>query len=167
MQKQFVNSSFFHARLCKKDKWAFSLLYDTYSAALYGWIENILVEHKELASQILNDVFLMVWNTISSYDRRNQKLFIWMLNITKSMTVAAMQRLDKWPSSTTLDDIATGLRKILPHLEDGPRQVFELMYYKEYTKAETALALNISVETADKLYKAALMQLQIYLTSNL
>lgn len=167
MQRQFVNSQFFHARLCKKDKWAFSLLYDTYSAALYGWIENILAEHKGLASQILHDVFLMVWNTISSYDRRNQKLFVWMLNITKSMTVAAMQKLDKWPSTTTLDDISGGLRKILPRLEDGPRHVFELMYYKEYTKAETALALNISVETADKLYKAALMQLQIYLTSNL
>jgi RNA polymerase sigma-70 factor (ECF subfamily) len=54
--------------LKKCDQDAVAVLYDNYSAALLGVIFRI-VDNKEAAEDILQEVFIKIWKNISSYDR--------------------------------------------------------------------------------------------------
>ena len=55
---------------------AFSYLYDNYSAALYGIILSI-VPDRDLANDVLQEVFVKVWKQITTYDETKGKLFTW------------------------------------------------------------------------------------------
>ncbi|MEQ3690876.1 MAG: sigma factor, partial [Flavobacterium sp.] len=51
--------------LLKKDNNSFTLLYDNYSKSLYGVIYN-LIRNKEEAEDVLQEVFVKIWNNIDS-----------------------------------------------------------------------------------------------------
>ena len=69
--------------LKSKDRDALEYLYDHYSGALLGVIARIL-KKEELAEEVLQDVFLKIWDRIASYDASKGKLFTWMLNIARN-----------------------------------------------------------------------------------
>ena len=53
--------------LLKKDDKSFTLLYDNYSKSLYGVIFN-LIKNREEAEDVLQEVFVKIWNNIESYN---------------------------------------------------------------------------------------------------
>lgn len=118
--------------LFKKDKAAFSFLYDTYSPALHGSIIEI-VANKELAAKILLEAFMTAWNIIDSYDKTKQGLFTWMLHIARSIALRTMRSIGAWPDAAQLEEISGGMRNVLRRMDNGSKQVIELMYYKGYT----------------------------------
>lgn len=72
--------------LKERDQNAFSYLYDNYSKALFGIIYNI-VGNTEEAEDILQIVFLKIWNSFSTYDKSKGRLYTWMLNITRNSAI--------------------------------------------------------------------------------
>ena len=74
------------ALLLQQNNQAFSYLYDNYSPALFGIISQI-VPDRELASDILQDVFINIWRKIGSYDNTKGRLFTWMLNIARNAAI--------------------------------------------------------------------------------
>ena len=79
--------------LKNKEQHAFNYLYDNYSPALYGIIYK-MVENKELAEDILQDTFIKIWNNFSNYDSIKGRLFTWMLNITRNLTIDSLRSKD-------------------------------------------------------------------------
>ena len=77
-------------RLQHQDQQAFSYLYDNYSAALNGIIYR-MVENRELAEDILQEVFIKIWNNILHYDAGKGRLFTWMLNIARNLTIDTLR----------------------------------------------------------------------------
>ena len=77
-------------QLQSKDQQAFSYLYDNYSGALNGVIYR-LVEDKELAEDILQEAFIKIWNNFSSYDTTKGRLFTWLLNLTRNLTIDTLR----------------------------------------------------------------------------
>ena len=69
-----------------KDTQAFSYLYDNYSAAIMGVIYK-MTENTELSEDILQEVFIKIWNNFDNYDSSKGKLFTWMLNIARNLTI--------------------------------------------------------------------------------
>ncbi len=65
---------------------AFNYLYDHYSASLYSVILNI-VPDKELANDVLQEVFLKIWRQIDTYDTTKGRLFTWMLNVARNASI--------------------------------------------------------------------------------
>lgn len=55
------------ALLQQRNEKAFGYLYDNYSGALYG-IVNSIVTDKEIANDVLQNVFVNIWRKIESYD---------------------------------------------------------------------------------------------------
>jgi RNA polymerase sigma-70 factor (ECF subfamily) len=53
--------------LKEKNETGFHHLYDHYSGALYGVIFRI-VQSKEYTEEIIQDVFVKIWNSIHQYD---------------------------------------------------------------------------------------------------
>ena len=72
------------------DQSAFSYLYDHYSGALYGVIFKIIGE-RALAEDILQEAFVKIWSNFSSYDSSKGRLFTWMLNITRNLTIDTLR----------------------------------------------------------------------------
>jgi len=74
------------SRLLQKDQQAFSYLYDNYAGALNAVIYRI-VEEKELAEDILQEAIIKIWNNFTSYNKSKGRLFTWMVNITKNLSI--------------------------------------------------------------------------------
>ena len=46
-----------------------------------------MLESRELSEDILQEAFLKIWNNFSNYDSTKGRLFTWMLNITRNLTI--------------------------------------------------------------------------------
>ncbi|UAY52848.1 RNA polymerase sigma factor [Ferruginibacter albus] len=74
------------ACLQQNDKYAFSYLYDNYAPALNGIIIKVAMD-KTISEDILQEVFIKIWNNFSSYDSFKGRLFTWMAIIARNTTI--------------------------------------------------------------------------------
>ena len=65
---------------------AFSRLYTMYSEAIYGIIYSIVLD-ENTAEEVLQDVFVKVWNNASSYSINKGRFFTWLLNIARNTAI--------------------------------------------------------------------------------
>ena len=163
--------------LKKRDQVAFSYLYDNYSGALYSIILQI-VQNTELASDVLQEVFINIWRKIESYDPSRGRLFTWMLNITRNASIDTLRsksyqnsqknqglsenvNINSQVTQTNIDNI--GLNRILAKLKPEHRVLIELAYFKGYTHEEIAQIEDIPLGTVKTRIRNALLQLKEYM----
>lgn len=164
------------AALQRKDRSAFEYLYDHYSGALLGVISRI-IKKEELAEEILQDVFLKVWDRIETYDASKGKLFTWMLNIARNQAIDKT-RSKEFSKGKKTDDIETlvskvdkrefsetkveaiGLQDLLNSLPEEQRFVIDQHYLKGYTQAEMAEEFNLPLGTVKTRMRLAMIELR-------
>lgn len=168
--------------LQSRDQQAFSYLYDNYSAALNGVIYR-MVENRELAEDILQEAFVKIWNNFSSYDTGKGRLFTWMLNITRNLTIDTLRSKgykkqakissDENSVSNFTDDSriserfdAMGLRKQLANLKPEQRSIIDLAYFNGYTQDEISKELGIPLGTVKTRMRSAIIELRKLLEYN-
>lgn len=162
--------------LQRKDQQAFSYLYDNYSAALYGVIFK-MVEDKELSEDILQEAFVKIWNNFSSYDNTKGRLFTWILNLARNLTIDTLRskgykqqskiRGDE-NSVNNLSDKSSdigrfdslGIRKHLSLLKTDQKQIIDLAYFGGLTQEEIATQLSIPLGTVKTRMRAAIIELR-------
>ena len=163
------------AGLRHQDQAVFRYLYTHYSAALYGCILPI-VQQEDLAGEVLQDVFLKIWQNIGHYDESKARLFTWMARIARNAAIDAKRRQQQKKqqpnqSQAELDDQAhslepfiegIGLDKLLAELQEEQRQVLQLLYYQGYTQVETAEKLQIPLGTVKSRLRLAIIKLRNY-----
>ncbi|MEO6454356.1 MAG: sigma-70 family RNA polymerase sigma factor [Ginsengibacter sp.] len=159
-----------------KDTQAFSYLYDNYSAALYGVIYK-MVEDKELAEDILQEAFVKIWNNFTTYDIIKGRLFTWMLNIARNLTIDTLRSkgykkqnkiqnnninvdnfVDHSDTAERFDSL--GIRKHLTHLNNDQKQIIDLAYFSGFTHEEIAKHLSIPLGTVKTRMRAAIFELR-------
>ncbi len=153
---------------------AFSYLYDHYSGSLYAIILNI-VPDRELANDLLQEVFIKVWKQIESYDSTKGRLFTWMLNVARNASIDAIRSKNYQQSQknkeltenvysqagsiqTNTDKI--GLKKIVYKLKEEYRVLVELSYFEGYTQDEISKMLQIPLGTVKTRLRNAMIQLK-------
>ncbi|HNP49634.1 MAG TPA: sigma-70 family RNA polymerase sigma factor, partial [Bacteroidia bacterium] len=72
--------------LSNREEKGIEILYDNYSAALYGVIHRI-VQQDEIAEDVLQETFLKIWNNFGQYDSAKGRLFSWMINIARNASI--------------------------------------------------------------------------------
>ena len=159
-----------------KDQHAFSYLYDNYSAALYGIVIKVL-GREEVAHDVLQEVFVKIWQKIDHYDSQKGKLYTWMLHIARNTAIdtlrsSAFQKArstlefeknalsDKSSFSTVTPVEHLGLKKIVQQLKDKYKEIIDLAYFKGYTQEEIAAELEIPVGTVKTRSRNALIELK-------
>lgn len=162
------------ALLQSKDKNAFAILYDNYSAALYGVIIKI-IRIEEIAQDVLQDSFIKIWKNIESYNAEKGTLFTWILNISRNTALDKLrskeykQIIQNKPIETSViktdDENAIpidhiGLRKVVEQLKSEHQEVIEIIYFKGYTHTEAAEVLNLPLGTLKTRVKIALRELR-------
>ena len=168
--------------LQRRDQQAFSYLYDNYAGALNGIIYR-LVEDRELSEDILQEVFLKIWNNFASYDTRKGRLFTWMINIARNLTIDTLRSKEyKKQGKISGDEISVsnfsadskimekfdglGLRKQLLNLKPEQRSIIDLAYFKGFTQDEIARELSIPLGTVKTRMRAAILELRKILQFN-
>ena len=164
------------AALKGRDKTAFEYLYDNYSAALNGIIFRI-VNDEDTSNDILQDVFVKIWQNFSSYDATKGRLFTWMANIARNASIDytrsgnfkisnKIQNVDDSVSkintlmstSSRVDHI--GIDEVVNRLKPEFRQLIDLAYFAGMTHEEISKHLNLPLGTVKTRIRSALMQLR-------
>lgn len=71
------------ARVSTQDRDAFSTLYDATSSKLYGIILRIL-KRRDLADEVMQDVYVKVWQRASEFDSDRASPITWMAIIARN-----------------------------------------------------------------------------------
>ncbi len=160
--------------LKKKDKEAFSYLYDKYSGALFGVVIKILSD-QELSEDVLQEVFVKIWQAMENYDAKKGSLFTWMLNIARNKSIDKLRSKKTRPEIQDIDQIVytidnshnhqnniqtIGMREIVNKLNPEYQKVIHAIYFIGYTQEEASKELNIPLGTVKTRARAALKELR-------
>jgi len=160
----------------ERNQKAFAYLYDNYSKALFGVINNI-VNNQEESEDVLQNSFLKIWNNFDSYDASKGRLYTWMLNISRNMAIDCTRSKhekikNKIQESTDavyhknklfVEDNShesIGLKEMVDGLKSDQREIIELAYYQGYTQDEISKELNLPLGTVKTKVRQALLSLR-------
>jgi len=162
------------ALLKQRQQNAFGYLYDHYSGALYNVILAIISD-RELASDVLQEVFIKIWKQAESYDATKGRLFTWMMNIARNASIDLLRsksyqnsRQNRELSETVYDSAGVtatnidliGLRKLVHSMKEEYKVLVELSYFKGFTQDEISKMLDIPLGTVKTRLRGALLQLR-------
>jgi len=155
---------------------AYHYLYLHYRGSLYNIILQLIAD-KETASDVLQEVFVTVWQQIDKYDTTKGRLFTWLLRITRNAAInklrskdyksqAKNDHIDNYVSTIEInnDNInfinQIGLRQQVHLLREDYKNVIELAYFNGFTQEEVAKALDIPLGTVKTRLRNALLELR-------
>ena len=154
------------------------LIYDKYSGALYGVILRIL-KNEELASEILQDTFVKVWQKRTYYNPEKSRLFTWMMSIARNLSINALNSkaqkdrekihpLDNsvyyMNSPYSINEDSIDVENLMGKLNEKYRNVIDLAYFQGYTQKEIAEKLNMPLGSVKSCVKIALRELKNFYT---
>lgn len=142
---------------------AFERIYQLYSESTYGIIYSI-VKDTAIAEELLQDVFLKIWNNASSYNPDKGRFFTWVLNIARNASIDKLRSKDfknarlNLKSDNFVDILeansnisgkmdAIGLQKYIDILGPVCKKLIDLLFFKGFTQKETAEELAIPLGT--------------------
>lgn len=173
------------ARMARGDARAFEQLYDRSSALLYTLALRIL-EDRDEAADLLQEVFGEVWRKGKHYEAGRGSPMAWLITLTRSRAIDRLRSRSARGHGATdsLDQVkAADLRtdgpgpfearaevelqglvgKALGELPEAQRQALELAYYEGLSHAEIAARLNQPVGTIKTRIKLGMSKLRITL----
>lgn len=161
--------------LLQQDEKGFNYLYDNYAPAIYGTIARI-VNEKEYADEIIQDVFVKIWKNIRQFDPEKGRLYTWMINLARNTAIdyvrsksfrnqqknqgipESVNDSELYATTSKVDHI--GLKEVLAQMKAEWRELIELAYYKGHTQQEIAERLNIPIGTVKTRIRSALIELR-------
>ncbi len=164
--------------LQQREKIAAEALYDMYSASLFGVIVRI-VNDEAIAEDILQDTFVKVWNSFSSYSTEKGRLFTWMVNIARNLAIDKVRSKDfkNQTKNQELENNVTfideqrntvykpellGVKDLVEQLKPEQKSILDLVYFKGYTHVEAADELGVPLGTIKTRLRMAIIQLRKY-----
>lgn len=162
--------------LRQQSQQAFNYLYRQYSAVLYGVISRVVYD-EQTAQDVLQEVFLKIWNNIGQYDAKKGRIYTWMLNIARNSAIDKLRSKGEIMKGKiqTGDDVvnnlsgrmkteqmtdAIGLRKMVANLKPEYETIISLAYFKGYTLDEISKTLSMPLGTVKTRMRYAIKQLR-------
>lgn len=163
--------------LRNRDKTGFDILYQNYSNAIYGIVIRMLRDADE-SQDMLQEVFIKIWNKIGSYDQDKGKLFTWMANLTRNLVIDRIRSADyknhtlknfvrddkvsvvDRKHQSTLETDGIGLRGLVLDLKPDLKILIQKIYFEGYTQADLAEELDIPLGTLKTRVRAAIKALR-------
>jgi RNA polymerase sigma-70 factor (ECF subfamily) len=158
-------------QLKNKDERALSLLYDTYSGAIYSVILKMIKDEGK-AQNILQDTFMTVWNKAESYNSEKGRFYTWVYRIAKNKVLNVLRKTDPLIQTDDFsvydnkeDDISIDpeyleLNGAVTKLEKHHKVAIELVYFKGLTHREAHEEMNVPLGTFKSYIRQALKQLR-------
>ncbi len=162
--------------LRNREKIAVEALYDMYSSSLYGVIVRIIID-TDTAEDVLQDTFVKIWHSFSSYSAEKGRLFTWMVNIARNLAIDKIRSKDfknhnknqelennvtfiDEQRNTVYNPELLGIKDLVGTLKPDQKSILDLVYFKGYTHVEAADELGIPLGTIKTRLRTAVLQLR-------
>ncbi len=163
-----------------KSERGFNVLYDNYCGALYGILIRFVLR-RDVADDLLQEVFLKIWKNIDCFDPQKGSLFTWMLNITRNQAIDYLRsschrrqmlhvnndifslHTDSFGSIDS-NDILMELKEIkgkVRQLDLKYAEIIDLIFFHGCTQEQTARILHLPLGTVKTRARKGLGKLKI------
>jgi len=158
---------------------AFTAIIKKYQEKLYWHIRRMVVEHED-ANDVLQNVFIRVWNGLDNF-REDSQLYTWLYRIATNECLSYLEQ-QKRKSSVSLDEMESGLSNkviadkffdpnklewklqlAIQQLPEKQRVVFTLRYYDEMPYEEMSRVLDTSEGALKASYHHAVKKIEDYI----
>lgn len=162
--------------LKQQNQEAFNYLYQHYSAVLYGVIIRVITD-EQTAQDVLQEVFIKIWNHIAQYNSSKGRVYTWMINIARNAAIDKLRskgEIMKGKIRTGEEHVynlqhnlkteqqtdAIGLRNLISELKPEYQNIIELSYFKGFTLDEISKILDIPLGTVKTRMRHAIQLLR-------
>ncbi len=175
LPKQNLTQTEIVTLLKSRSEFGFNYLYDNYSAALYGVILRIVIMADD-SDEVLQDVFIKIWNSSAQYDSSKGTLYTWMLNIARNSAIDRLKskNFQNALKNQSIPDFVNNnvrlsqeqpqhfneVQNIVNNLKDDFKIIINKAYFEGYTQQEISENLNIPLGTVKTRTRAAFEELR-------
>ncbi len=163
------------------DQHAYAQIYDRYVGMVYGYVYRRVGGQKQLAEDLVGDVFLRGWRRMSTFEWQGVDFGAWLMTIARNRVndhyKSARYRLDStageiYDPKPTMEmavdsperiaiarDMARSLGAALEQLKDDHREVVELRFVHGMSVSDTAATMQRTIGATKALQYRALRAL--------
>jgi len=163
--------------IARSDEQALASLYDRYRVILFGLLMRILNSREE-AEDVLQDVFLQVWRRASDFDELRGKPFTWLVTLARSRAIDRLRTLTARsraaagsandPTEAVSDAVADTFRseqrgivsRALTQLPEEQKILLILAYFEGLTQCEIAKRLGAPLGTVKTRMRSGMIKLR-------
>ncbi len=167
----------FHEPATKE--WAYTRIIKKYQEKLYWHVRRMVVEHED-ANDVLQNMFIKVWNGLENF-REDSQLYTWLYRIATNECLTFIEQKKK-RSTVSMDESEAGLSNsvkadkhfdanrlewklqlAIQHLPDKQKAVFNLRYYDEMPYEEMSRVLETSEGALKASYHHAVKKIEDFI----
>ena len=174
-------------RIGQGDRESFALFYDRMARTLFS-IANRLLQNREAAEDVVQEVFLQIWEKAPLYDPSRGKPSTWAVTLTRNKAIDRLRssqrrarlqedlhqetttELSNEPSSfaaAAIGESARLLSQAMRELGDDQREVIELAFLHSLSQSEIAERLGEPLGTVKARIRRGLLKLRELITPRL
>jgi len=161
---------------------AFTAIIKKYQEKLYWHVRRMVIEHED-ANDVLQNVFIKVWNGLENF-REDSQLYTWLYRIATNESLTFLEQQKK-KSAVRLNDVENGLANkvvadqnfdanrlewklqlAIQQLPEKQRIVFNLRYYDEMPYEEMSRVLETSEGALKASYHHAVKKIEDYIKNH-
>ncbi|MFT3682831.1 MAG: sigma-70 family RNA polymerase sigma factor [Ferruginibacter sp.] len=161
---------------------AFTAIIKKYQEKLYWHVRRMVVDHED-ANDVLQNMFIKVWNGLENF-REDSQLYTWLYRIATNESLTFLEQRKK-RASVSLSDEDTGLSNKLKadknfdgnkiewklqlamqQLPEKQRLVFNLRYYDEMPYNEMSKVLETSEGALKASYHHAVKKIEEFILNH-
>lgn len=160
----------------------FTAIIKKYQEKLYWHIRRMVVQHED-ANDVLQNMFIKVWNGLDNF-REDSQLYTWLYRIATNECLTFLEQQKKRSAISLSDDegvlanklkaernfdsnkIEWKLQLAMQQLPEKQRLVFNLRYYDEMPYEEMSRILETSEGALKASYHHAVKKIENYLLNN-
>ncbi|NMO95170.1 RNA polymerase sigma factor [Paenibacillus lemnae] len=167
-------------RIIEKDAAALEQLYDQYERVIYAFAFRI-VQDTMTAEEVVQELFLRIWNHAERYDGQQGKLMTWMFAITRNIAIDMLRRKSSRHAASPVTNevihlipdehisteqevenrwLGEKVSEALAELSEEQQIVVSSIYYQGMTQHEVSDAFKIPLGTVKSRVRLAMKQLQ-------
>ena len=163
------------------DRAGFEELYDRLSSVLFSTAFRILND-REAAEDVLQDVFIQIWEKAPLYNPSLGKPVTWAITLTRNKAIDRLRATDRrgrlkeavqsesrvleqFDGRSSFDAVASEeaakmVRASIQMLSEDQRQVIELAFYSSLSQTEIAERLNVPLGTIKARIRRGMLKLK-------
>jgi RNA polymerase sigma-70 factor, ECF subfamily len=159
------------------DEEALASLYDNYKSILFSLILRILHSQSE-AEDILQDVFIQVWQKAANFDEERGRPFTWLVTLARSRAIDRLRQLgsrertateasraapEEWTDAVEdaiKSEEGAVVRGALAQLPEEQRRALLMAYYEGLTQTEIADKLDTPLGTVKTRMRSGMIKLR-------
>ncbi len=168
-------------RVAQGDRRGFEELYDRFSGVLFSTAYRVL-NNQEAAEDVLQDVFIQIWEKAPLYDPTRGKPMTWAVTLTRNKAIDRLrstvrrnrlqddvereaETFEQFDDRSSFDAVASGetsklVREAIQKLSKDQREAIELAFFSSLTQTEIAERLGEPLGTIKARIRRGMMKLK-------